>query len=95
MLGSSVPLTPSCLQSSPFLKGNEDLRLCHHFLILLLNHPPHPNPHQQFQVSWSLVLEDIQIWPQFLPTDPGEQGEEEPVDGGCCFWAWGKLSFSP
>lgn len=77
MPGSSFPSTPSGLQSSPFLKGNEDFRLCHPFLKLLL-----PTPHQQFQVSWSLVLEDTQIWPQFLPTDPGEQGEEEPVDGG-------------
>lgn len=77
MPGSSFPSTPSGLQSSPFLKGNEDFRLCHPFLKLLL-----PTPHQQFQVSWSLVLEDTQIWLQFLPTNPGEQGEEEPVDGG-------------
>lgn len=88
MPGSSFPSTPSCLQSSPFLKGNEDLRLCHHFLNLFL-----PIPHQQFLVSWSLVLEDTQIWSQFLPTDLGEQGEEEPVVRGVLLLGLGEAVF--
>lgn len=49
-----------------------------------------PPSHQQFQISWSFLLE--QNWPQFQLADP-EQGQEGLGGVRCCFWAWRKQSF--
>lgn len=85
MPGSSFPNTPSCLSSSLFLKGNENLRFCHGFLNLLLvpSLPP--------TIAGSLVAlpEHTQKGQYSSPRTP-ESRAERVLRG--CFWIWGKSS---